>query len=97
MDYSIMTDEDGQQRECDSCGFATALEEFTIDDQYHKGEKRVVYICELCSSTQISSATLEYPKHYDDRTKTVLGTIGWVANRVLYEIRNPNGPIPPSN
>lgn len=85
-EYKEMYDEDGDQRECSSCGYYAPVFETEIRVDFPASEKRIVYLCEICASTSISSATVEFPSQWDVNAARLMKTIGWVANKLIDEI-----------
>lgn len=72
---------DGNPRRCDSCGYPAALREY--DAGFRAG--KTVMLCEICEKTEIAQA-YKTPSQYESEIVS-LRTIGYVANRILDEIR----------
>jgi len=82
--YEYITDEDGEIKQCDCCGYPAPLTEFRTSTVSHKRGSTFLR-CEICDSTAIGIA-FEFPHQYEGQAET-LRVIGYVANRILDEIR----------
>ena len=82
--YEYETDENGQVIKCDSCGYPAPLSEFTMSTVgLLRGQKAM--LCEICAKTAIGQA-YEFPHQYEGQDAT-MRAVGYVANRILDEIR----------
>ncbi len=79
IEYKRMQDDDGEPRDCDSCGYPAPLATF---QSAPTNEPKT--ICELCAGTYAGSA-LDYPSQYPNAD--VLKTICHVGNAILAELR----------
>jgi hypothetical protein len=79
MSYELRTI-DGEVTECECCGYLAPVDKF-----YEGPNRRLMYLCEVCSSTYLSQA-VAYPQQCPD--PTLYKSIGWIANRLLSEIRS---------
>jgi hypothetical protein len=68
-----------EQKECDACGFATAVEPY--DRREGTGQK---WLCQLCAATE-TGAAIEYPRDYVGQLAT-MQTICYVGNAILAAI-----------
>lgn len=66
--------------ECPSCGYTTELKLSRSGPPASK----TAYLCEVCRSTLIGNAYF-WPVQYEN--VEVLRSMGWIANRLLEEIR----------
>jgi hypothetical protein len=71
---------DPEDRECECCQYPTECEE------YSDPVAGPSMLCEICASTYLSKPFL-FPRHYDEDTKLLSQSIGWIANKIIEEIR----------
>lgn len=81
MIYSYVIDEVGDRCECQSCGYPAQLGVFEFRDTGR------MLLCQICAETHISSVTSHYPQLYDDSTKKIMGSLGWIANLARDEMK----------
>lgn len=72
--------EDSKRGECGNCGYETEL----FEVRKLGGTDEVNWFCEVCAGTFLGRAT-EYPHQLAD--PLLYKSIGWIANRLLDEIR----------
>ena len=78
--------DDGEPIECECCGYEAATSLFSGHAEGLRGlETKKTYLCEVCSSTHLSSS-VNYPSWCPD--PQLWQSIGWLANRILDEIRS---------
>ena len=84
--YKIRYDGEDQV-ECECCGYAAPVKKFNEPSaRYPRGED--VWLCEVCSSTFLSSA-VTWPAACPD--VTLYKSLGYIANMLLDEIRKARG------
>ena len=84
-DYVKKTDDDGEAAKCFCCGYAAAT--YAFDDERHRGHK--MELCEVCSSTHLSTS-VQYPDSVSYELRKLFGAVGWIANKLLDEIKDRN-------
>ena len=65
--------------ECDNCEYETDLTYYSVPPGCDGA-----WLCEVCASTFLGKAT-QYPRQVED--PLLYRSIGWIANRLLDEIR----------
>lgn len=83
MEYTYRTDEDGEPVECDCCGYPAPLSEFSGHAEHMTTATHL--LCEVCSSTHLSSSVW-YPSQCPD--ERLWRSIGWIANLLREEIKS---------
>jgi len=83
--YEYAFDEEGNPRTCDSCDYPAPVHELTAMRQPGQSRGDTLTLCEICAKTQIGVA-LEFPHYYEGQAET-LRALGYVANKILDEIR----------
>jgi len=75
----------GSEAECGFCHYETHCSNYPVD--YGKYQFSERWLCEVCAGTPLSRQML-YPTGSEYEGLSVLGpAIGWIANRILDEIR----------
>ena len=78
--YRLRKNDAGEVEECFCCGYAAPLAKF--EDRNTTGEPN--WFCEVCGSTFLSLAVTRPVEYRDD---SLYRSIGWIANKILDEIR----------
>jgi hypothetical protein len=78
---------DGEKPICDCCGYEAPLKYYRgpITKSTPGGEPNGSKFCEVCAGTYLSHS-VSYPYTLGEH-KLLWGSIGWIANRILDEIR----------
>lgn len=80
-EYKLILDE-----YCDCCGYSAPLKEFKGIPQL--GEPKTSKFCEVCASTLLSN---DYLRRSPEIPNALRYSLGWIANKILEEIRSLNG------
>lgn len=90
MEFTKRATEDGDPIECDCCGYEAATLDFDCHAEGLRGlDRKTTTLCEVCASTHLSKS-VNYPSQCPDQQ--LWQSIGWIANRILDEIRASRDP-----
>ena len=67
---------------CESCYF----EDIEVKE-YPDEKNNPIKLCGICAGSLLSKS-ITYPSLYNSDTRLICSSVGWIANKILQEIKN---------